>query len=199
MGIFKSNKNNQLDALKKLSSSILQCTFSVSDTIIESLTSENTDSITWEQNYGIKKEVLCFYLHYVDRVAIQEGDKRYYAWLQDNMVQPCSEVFIKLLFNTEGAKEEFDAEEWNSRMVGECIDLYNERGQVYSTLDLTSESGFPREDTVFGMLMSNINGVLGREEYSDINLLIVIPLWLVQSANGCGLANQVRDLKKLVL
>ena len=40
MGLFKSKKDKQFDAIKKLSASALQCTFTVSERIIASIKSE---------------------------------------------------------------------------------------------------------------------------------------------------------------
>lgn len=192
--MFKNKEKKIIAALSKLTNNVFQCTFCVAEAITTSLKSKEKQ-LTEEQDYGIKKEILCFYLHYSDRIAIQGGNE-YYAWLQDNMVVTCSELLVNMLFHAKN--ETADFEEWKNRMVNQCVDLYNKRGQEYVPLGLTSDSGFPKDDTVFGKLMLYVNQIIGMEKMDNLNMMVEMPLWIMQSATNYKLADQVRGLKKLV-
>ncbi len=198
MGLFGNKEKKLIEALTILSKSVLQCIFSVAEAITTSLKSEKEKSLTEEQDYSIKQEMLCFYLHYLDRIAIQEGGEQYYAWLQDNMVLTCSELLVELLFDTKNVAEDFDAQQWETRMVNECVDLYNKRGQEYMSLVLMEEGKIPKDNAVFGKLMFNINEILGKDKINNFNMMIEVPLWVMQSASNIKLNDQVRSLKKLV-
>ncbi len=199
MGIFGNKEKKLNEALKILSKSLFQCTFSIAEAINTSLESQQKKPLTDMQFLGVIKEIFCFYLHYFDRIAMQEGGEKYYAWLQDNMVQTCSELLPELIISRpESVQKGLDAQKWKSRMANECIDLYNKRGQEYISLALTADSGFPKDDTVFGKLIFNIGQVIGIDKMDNLSIMFEMPLWIMQSASTVKLTDQVRSLKRFL-
>ncbi len=197
MKFFKPKVDKKLEAINKLRNNVLDCTFSVSEKIISTVESERIN-ISNETNYGIKQEVLCFYLLYVDRTAMGNNDRSFYERLQDALLVSTCGQFVDMQFNTEEVKEGFDVEKWRTRMINENVDLYNESGENYSTLPLVAEEGLLSSESVLIKVVENIDGLLGREQVDEPRLVSEIPFWLIQTARDNQLVKQIDDLRKML-
>ncbi len=197
MRLFKPKAEKQRDGINSLRSSVLECTLSVSEEIISTIESEGK-TISDEDNYGINQEILCFYLLYVDRIAMENNDKVFYEKLQDTMLVSTCELFVDMQFNLKEVREGFDVEKWRNAMINENIDLYNERGDMYATLPLVSDDDLSNGGSVLVKVVENITDFLGSSSSVSLSSMREVPFWLVQTANDNQLMKQVNDLRKIL-
>ena len=197
MRIFKSKAEKQREAIDILRNCVLDCTFTVSEKIINAVESEQI-MLSDECNYQIKQEVLYFYLLYIDRVAMNDNNMSFYEKLQDAMVVSTCEVFVDMQFNINKANGDFDVEKWRTGMVQENVDLYNERGENFSALPLVSKEDLLSDESILIKTVENIDGSLGREQNIDLRLISEMPFWLIQTANDNQLVEKVNDIRKVL-
>ncbi len=197
MKLFKSKADKQHEAIDILRNSVLDCTFTISEKLIRAIESENK-LVSDEINYGIKQEVLCFYLLYIDRVAMKDYDRAFYEKLQDVIVASTCGQFVDVQFDTNQTKGKIDVEKWRAEMINETLDLYNERGENYSAIPLVSEESLLSRDSVLVKVVENIDGLLAGEQHDDLRVISEVPFWLIQTANDKQLVQQVNDIRKIL-
>ena len=197
MRLFKPKAEKQREAINRLRSSVLECTLSVSEKLISTIESERS-TISDEENYGINQEILCFYLLFVDRIAMENNDRLFYEKLQDAMLVPTCELFVDMQFNVKEVKEGFDVENWRTRMIHDNIELYNERGDMYATLPLVADEDLSNDGNVLVKVVENIIEFLGSNSSVGLSSMREIPFWLIQTANDNQLVQQVHDVRKIL-
>ena len=197
MRLFKPKAEKQREAINRLRSSVLECTLSVSEKLISTIESERS-TISDEENYGINQEILCFYLLFVDRIAMENSDRLFYEKLQDAMLVSTCELFVDMQFNVKEVKEGFDVENWRTRMIHDNIELYNERGDMYATLPLVADEDLSNDGNVLVKVVENIIEFLGSNSSVGLSSMREIPFWLIQTANDNQLVQQIHDVRKIL-
>ena len=129
---------------------------------------------------------------------MNDNNISFYEKLQDVMVVSTCEYFVDMQFHINEANVGFDVEKWRTKMVNENVDLYNERGENYSTLPLISEGELPSSnESVLVQTVENIDRSLRRDQSIDLRLISEIPFWLIQAPNDNQLVKKVNDMRKV--
>ena len=151
--------------------------------------------IRQQLDFGIRVEMLWFFLHMMERYAFATGGAELRASLQDEVAIEAIQAMVAASFDSSGVEQGFDAKGWETRMVNDLIEEYNESGLDYSTckrLGVERWGDFVRLETVLGKLAARINHLV--EECYDIELRLCISLTATEALAKSGLKQDVEGL-----
>lgn len=149
-----------------------------------------------KSNFVVRSEMLWFFLHMMDRYAFAIGGPEVRATLQDAIVESAIRELLATSFDSSRVKKGFDVEGWETRMVSDLLEEFNEAGLDYSSCTaLVTESKVDscREESILGKLGARICRLIGQHPF---NLELRLLLWgtaaefLVKS----GLKQQLEEL-----
>ena len=180
MGLSSRREDTKVEAMKALATTILTCTVDSTKSITNGWTSvTNEDSMSIYVHYDIKLEMLCFYLHMMDRYALSIGGPEARAALQDAVVVPTIQAMVNMSFNTSNAKKGFDSQKWKNQMASEALDEYNKAGVDYfscKNFGTEDKSAIFHDGTVIGKLAKRIENIAGQGLNLNLRMLVLVSM-----------------------
>ena len=193
-------KDGKFEAMQALGTTILTCTLHSTKSISEEWTNlTNEDSMSIYANYDVKLEMLCFYLHMMDRYALSIGGPETRATLQDVVVIPTIQALVNMSFDTSNAKKGFDAQKWKNQMFSKALEKYNNAGATYfscKNFGTEDTSAVFHDDTVIGNLVKRIENIAGQG--LNLNLRMLVLASMTDSLVNFQLKKQVEKAYRML-
>ncbi|MEA3406644.1 MAG: hypothetical protein U9R48_01020 [Chloroflexota bacterium] len=144
-------------------------------------------AISEQLDFAIRLEMLWFFLHIVDRYAFGIGGPEFRAALQDEIAVPSIQAMVTASFvDSSDVEEGFDAKAWESRMVSDLIEEYNNSTLDYSMCKELGVKGLDStnsEEVVFGQLngeetiLAKLAGRINRLVSEEFDVLLRVEVW----------------------
>lgn len=159
------------------------------------------EPMSWKSNVLVRMEMLWFFLHMMNRFALDAEGEEARATLQYAITENAIQGVIIESFDVSHAEKGFDVEEWRARTLSATISSMNEADLQYgSCTELigpgkTALTSMLREETIVGKLAGRIAGQVQWEGggLRDMELRTLIVKAAIDALSASGLKQQVEN------
>ena len=148
-----------------------------------------------KSNFIVRSEMLWFFLHMMDRWAFAIGGPEVRATLQDAIVEDAIRELLATSFDGSHVKKGFDVEGWETRMVNDLLEEFNDAALDYGSctaLVTERKADFSREESILGKLGARICRLAGQDPF-NLNLRLLIWATAAEFLAKSGLKKQVEE------
>jgi tetratricopeptide (TPR) repeat protein len=157
--INKSQVSPTDKAVMNIQTIIFTSALSCSESIIDKWTDFVSRRPSMQIDFGIRTEMLFFFIHMTCTYAFAEDGPQFRDKLQDRIVESLVRDLIRSSFHKpSGERPSFTPGSWSARGVDEVLERYNEAEFDYEDCEIVGRrDDFLNEETVLGKLAQRIN------------------------------------------
>ena len=125
-----------------------------------------------KSNYIVRMETVWFFLHVVNRTAFAIGGNDARAFIQDAIATSVVSSIVKSSYDISTAKEGFDAEQWQQRMINSAIEALNESELDYGACKKLAGESVLDESCAVGRFAARVAESIDQKDTVGLRLLV---------------------------